>query len=173
MTPPAPKVRLLVMDVDGVMTDGSITYDDTGRELKTFHVRDGFGIRLWQQMGFASAIITGRGGLAVERRAKELGISLLCQGSRDKAADLREVVAQAGIPLDQTAFIGDDWPDLPALRLCGYPICPADAHPDCLALTALQTASPGGQGVVREAVEHLLAAHGLLDQARARYDPGS
>lgn len=171
MTSPAAAVRLLVMDVDGVMTDGSIVYDDAGREIKTFNVRDGFGIRLWQQMGFACGIITGRGGGAVERRAQELGITLFRQGSRDKAADLREIAAEAGVDLDQTAFLGDDWPDLPAMRLCGYPMCPADAHPDIAALCAFRAASPGGRGAVREAVEHLLGAQRLLDRARARYDP--
>ena len=166
----AMKVRLLAMDVDGVMTDGSIVYDDAGRELKAFNVRDGFGIRLWQQMGFACAIVTGRGGGAVERRAQELGITLYKAGSKDKAADLRELAGLAGVALQETAFLGDDWPDLPALRVCGYPMCPRDAHPAVRDASVYFTKAPGGRGAVREAVEHLLDARGLLDDALARYD---
>lgn len=166
----AATVRLLALDVDGVMTDGSIVYDDAGREIKSFHVRDGFGIKLWQAMGFSCAIITGRGGAAVERRAAELGIRWVRQGSGDKGRDLREIAAEAGVAMGETAFLGDDWPDLPALRACAYPICPADAHPAVRAVCAYRTPGIGGRGVVREAVEHLLEARGLLDEALARYD---
>jgi 3-deoxy-D-manno-octulosonate 8-phosphate phosphatase (KDO 8-P phosphatase) len=166
----AAAVRLLVLDVDGVLTDGSIIYDDAGRELKSFFVRDGLAIKLWQRMGFPCAILTGRGGGAVVRRAHELGISSVRQASEDKAADLETLAAEAGAPLAHTAFMGDDWPDLRALRACGYAICPADAHADVTRVAAFRTESPGGRGAVREAVEHLLEAKGLLGQALKLYD---
>lgn len=162
-------VRLLVLDVDGVMTDGSIVYDDAGREIKAFCVRDGFGIKLWQRAGFACGIITGRGGGAVERRAKELGVTLLRQQSPDKSKDLEQMAAEVGVTLAETAFMGDDWPDLGALRICGYPICPADAHGDAVALSVYVTRAAGGRGAVREAVEHLLDAKGLRDAVLAQY----
>lgn len=166
----APAVRLLVLDVDGVLTDGSIVYDDAGRELKTFSVRDGLAIKLWQRAGFRCAIITGRGGGAVERRARELGIDLVRQASPDKASDLRAIAAEAGVPLDHTAFMGDDWPDLGAMRICAYPICPADADREVAGAAAFRTAAPGGRGAVREAVEHLLEAKGMLRDALRLYD---
>lgn len=162
--------RLLVLDVDGVMTDGSIIYDDEGRELKAFHVRDGFALRLWARMGMASAIITGRSSPVVERRARELGITRVVQGSADKATDLARVLGELGVAPRDAAFLGDDWPDMTAMRLVGRPMAVADAHPDVRALASYITPSPGGRGAVRDAVEHLLDRGGLLARARAFYD---
>ncbi|HZW08429.1 MAG TPA: HAD hydrolase family protein [Phycisphaerales bacterium] len=167
---PASDIRLLVLDMDGVMTDGAIVYDDAGREIKAFYVRDGLAIKLWQRLGFACAIITGRGGGAAERRADELGVRVVRQGSVDKAADLRAVAAEVGIPLSQTAFMGDDWPDLAPMRICGYPMCPADAHADVAAVAAYRAGAPGGRGAVRDAVEHLLQAKDMLGRALRLYD---
>ena len=166
----AATIRLLITDVDGVLTDGSITYDSRGNELKTFYVRDGLGVKSWQQLGFVIGIITGRGGEPVRKRATELGIVHLSEQTRDKAADLRAMAEQARIPLAQTAYIGDDWPDLPALRICGYPMAVADAHPDIKSMAAFTTAAPGGRGALREAIEHLLDARSMLCTARALYD---
>lgn len=163
-------IRLLVTDVDGVLTDGSITYDTQGNELKTFHVRDGLAVKIWHRVGHTCAILTGRGGIALHKRASELGINHLIEQSRDKAADLATLCTTTNIPLAQCAYIGDDWPDLPALRSCAYPIAPADAHPDILKAAAYITPARGGRGCLRQAVEHLLSAQNTLSQAKSFYD---
>lgn len=166
----ASEITMLVLDADGVLTDGSILLDDDGREVKRFSVRDGFGVKLWQRMGFAAAIITSRSGRALEHRARELGIELVIQGAADKAAALAELARRSGTEPAQMAYLADDWPDLPALRLVGYPMAVADAEPAVRAIAAHVTARPGGRGAVRDAVEHLLGARGMLDRARGLYD---
>lgn len=163
------KVRLLALDVDGVLTDGSILLDDAGRETKRFNIRDGFGLRLWARLGFQTAIITGRSGPALRHRAAELKITEIVQGCEDKGGAIEALAARAGIPLPEIAFLGDDWPDISALNRVGYPMAVADAAPEVLALAAYITRCPGGRGAVRDAVEHLIAAHGLMDKARALY----
>lgn len=170
-TPPRPKPRLLVLDVDGVLTDGSLTYDSEGRELKTFSVRDGFGLRLWREAGGEVAIITGRGGPATRTRLAELGIARVIEGAKDKRPALDQVLADTGIAAEHTAYMGDDWPDLAPMRCVGYPIAPADAEPRVRDVAAFVTKAPGGRGAVREAVEHLLTRAGLIGSAAARYDP--
>lgn len=170
MPGPASQVTLLVMDADGVLTDGSILLDEEGREVKRFGVRDGFGIKLWQRMGFAAAIITSRSGRALEHRARELGIDLLIQGAADKSSALAELARRSGTDPERMAYLADDWPDLPALRRVGYPMAVADAEPAVRALAAFVTPRPGGRGAVRDAVEHLLASRGMLDRARGLYD---
>lgn len=162
-------VDLLILDVDGVMTDGSITLDAQGRESKTFHVRDGFGIRLWRELGGEVAIITGRAGEVVEHRAKELGIHLVFKGVKDKAAALDDVTARSGITPERAAALGDDWPDLPVLGRVAYPMAVADASPEVILVAKHVTRSPGGRGAVREAVEHLLERRGDLERARTLY----
>lgn len=156
-------IRLLVMDVDGVLTGGEIEYDSEGRELKRFSVRDGFGITLWHKAGHESAIITARGGPIVERRACELGIAHHAHHVPDKAVALRDLAESTGIPLAEMVYIGDDWLDIPALRLAGFPAAPADADARVLELAVWRSTRPGGRGAVRELVEHLLAARGELD----------
>jgi 3-deoxy-D-manno-octulosonate 8-phosphate phosphatase (KDO 8-P phosphatase) len=164
-------VQLLALDVDGVLTDGSIYLDDEGNETKRFNIRDGFGVRLWQRLGFQVAVVTGRPGKALRHRAAELGIRQVVQGCSDKAAALRGILTEAGLSLAQAAFLGDDWPDLCVMREVGYPMAVADADPLVRAAAAFTTAARGGQGAVREAVEHLIAAKGLMPRARALYDP--
>ncbi len=157
---------MLVLDCDGVLTDGAIIYDDQGHELKHFSVRDGLGLRVWQRSGFTAAIITGRGGKALQRRASELGIEHLVEGVSDKNTALTELCESVGIPLDECAVMGDDWPDLAMFDLALYSIAPHDAHSDLRSRAHYVTPSCAGHGAVREAVEHLLAAQGLLQQAR-------
>ena len=169
-SPAAATVSLLVLDVDGVLTDGSIQIDDLGHETKKFNVRDGFGIKLWQKLGFRVAIITGRSGKAVQYRAAELGITDLVQGSGDKLTSLRAMAAGLGLELSAVACIADDWPELEMMRQVGYPIAVADADARVLAAAAYITSRPGGHGAVREAVEHLLSARGLLNRALGLYD---
>lgn len=173
--PPAPTrspaaVELLILDVDGVMTDGSIYLDDDGRETKRFHVRDGFGIKLWQKLGLQVAIITGRSGRVVQHRARELGIALVTQGAADKSAALDQLLARVGLTPAQTAYLGDDWPDLGPMKRVAYPMAVADADARILAAAAYITSRPGGHGAVREAIDHLIEAKSLLDPARSLYD---
>lgn len=159
------EVRLLALDVDGVLTDGSIMLDDLGHETKRFNVRDGLGITTWLRMGFQVAIITKRSGEALKHRARELGIRHIIQGCANKGLAIGDVTHTTGIPAREMAFIGDDWPDIPAMRMVGFPIAVADAAAHVKAVAAHTTTLPGGRGAVREAIEHLLTAKGMLDQA--------
>src|SRR5271170_2629338 len=113
---------MLVLDVDGVLTEGGVTYVDDGREIKSFHVRDGAGIRLWVDSGKRAAIISGRSSPAVARRAAELGVSRIIQGASAKLPSLRTLLAETGLNASQVAMVGDDLPDLPLLRNCGLGI---------------------------------------------------
>jgi 3-deoxy-D-manno-octulosonate 8-phosphate phosphatase (KDO 8-P phosphatase) len=166
------RVRLLLLDVDGVLTDGSITYTSDGGEAKTFHVRDGVGLRLWREAGNMAAIITGRSSAAVERRAAELGIAVVRQGVGEKGAVAEEVLRVCGVGWDETAAIGDDVPDIPlaARALVGFAV--ADACAELRDAAAIVTTAPGGRGAVREAVERLLRARGGWEPALERYRGG-
>lgn len=169
-------VAILVLDVDGVLTDGSIMLDDHGRELKRFCAPDGVGIRAWQRLGLRLGVITGRGGTAVRHRLADLGVSDVVQSSRDKAQALDEMLERCGLAPSGAAYLGDDWPDLPALRRVGYPMAVANAADAVKAAARFVTTRAGGSGAVREAIEHLLAnmrdASGatLLSRALALYD---
>jgi len=165
----AEAVTLLVLDVDGVLTDGSILIDDDGRECKRFHVRDGTGLALWREMGGETAIITGRSSRVVLHRARELRVGRVVQGSRDKAADLDRICRELGHAPEASAAMGDDLPDLPMLEACGYPIAVADADPSIRRRARFVTEAAGGRGAVREAVEHLLDRAGLRAEAVRRY----
>jgi len=158
-------VTLLVLDVDGVLTDGSIMLDDAGQELKRFNVRDGLGLTTWIRLGLQVGVITRRSSAALQHRMNELGISHVIQGSKDKSAALDTLSKETRVMTAHMAFIGDDWPDMPAMRRVGYPIAVADADPHVKKLAAFVTTLPGGRGAVREAIEHLLSAKGLMEQA--------
>ncbi len=168
--PDIERVSLLALDVDGVLTDGSIYLDDQGIETKRFHVRDGFGIKLWQKMGFEVAILTGRTGQAVQHRMRELGVKLVIQGALDKAHGLEFLLKEARREASEVAYIGDDWPDLPVLRRVGYPMSVADGDARAKALSRFVTSANGGHGAVREAIEHLLDRKGLISRALGLYD---
>ncbi|MBS0396796.1 MAG: HAD hydrolase family protein [Proteobacteria bacterium] len=154
----AAAIRLLVLDVDGVLTDGRLWFGPDGEQLKAFHVRDGAGIKAVRAAGIEVAIISGRRSAAVERRAAELGIAHVHQGSEDKAAALVALAAELGVPLAATACVGDDTPDLPMLRLAALPVAVADAHPQVRAAARLVTHAAGGAGAVREVCDLLLGA---------------
>ncbi|MEM7230355.1 MAG: HAD-IIIA family hydrolase [Planctomycetota bacterium] len=154
----ASSVQLLVMDVDGVLTDGSIMLDNHGNEIKRFHVRDGAGLRLWQHVGYATAIITGRRGMALRHRVNELGIDHVIQGSTNKAQDLEDLAEDLDLDLSEIAMIGDDLPDLGVMKCSGYPVAVADAAAEVRAVADYVTTAPGGRGAVRETIEHLLKA---------------
>jgi 3-deoxy-D-manno-octulosonate 8-phosphate phosphatase (KDO 8-P phosphatase) len=151
-------VRLLVLDVDGVLTDGRLFYGPKGELLKAFHVRDGYGIKQVQAAGVAVAIISGRRSDAVARRARELGIRHVAQGVDDKRRALDKLVRARKLDVEHCACVGDDTPDVPMIQACGVGIAVADAHPDALAAADLVTRMRGGHGAVREVCDWLLAA---------------
>lgn len=154
----ARRVRLLVLDVDGVLTDGRLYVAASGEEFKVFHVRDGAGIVALQRAGIAVAIISGRDSAAVSHRADELGIRHVRQGVADKAAALRSLLGELGVAAEQTACVGDDTPDLPMLAAAGLAIAVADAHPAVRAAAHWVTRVNGGCGAVRETCDLLLSA---------------
>jgi 3-deoxy-D-manno-octulosonate 8-phosphate phosphatase (KDO 8-P phosphatase) len=162
-------IRLLAMDVDGVLTDGSVMYSDSGQELKVFDIHDGLGISVARFADLTTAIITGRKSFAVERRAGELGIAHLCQGCRNKGVALRKLIETAGVTPSETAFIGDDINDLPAFRECGFRIAVANASNDLKAQADHVTERTGGRGAVREVIELILRSQGKWDIAVEEY----
>jgi 3-deoxy-D-manno-octulosonate 8-phosphate phosphatase (KDO 8-P phosphatase) len=149
-------VRLAVFDVDGVFTDGRLWMGSDGVEYKAFSVRDGIGIKQLLAAGIEVAIISGRASPAVDRRMAELGVTRLVQGCDDKAKALATLLTETGIEARQAAFLGDDTPDLPPMRMVGLPAAVADAHPAALAAAAWVSTLPGGRGAVREFCEMLL-----------------
>jgi len=151
-------IRLLVLDVDGVLTDGQLLYAASGEQLKGFCVRDGLAIRLLLSCDVAVAVITGRTSDAVATRCRDLGISddLVFQGSRDKAAHLDQIMQRLELSRPQIAAMGDDLPDLPLLSRVGFAACPADAAPEVIALCHYVCRSRGGHGAVRELAELVL-----------------
>jgi 3-deoxy-D-manno-octulosonate 8-phosphate phosphatase (KDO 8-P phosphatase) len=154
-----PAIRLLVLDVDGVLTDGRLWFGADGELLKSFHVRDGVGIKNVLAAGIDVAIISGRRSAAVERRAAELGIRHVRQGCDNKAQALRDLLAELGIPAGATACVVDDTPDLPMMAIVALAVAVADAHPDVVAAARRVTTRPGGAGAVREVCDLLIDAH--------------
>lgn len=154
----AARIRLAVFDVDGVFTDGRIWLGSDGVEYKAFSVRDGFGIKALLRAGVEVAIISGRDSPAVNKRMDELGVTRVVQGREDKATALEQLLRETGVPAAEVAYLGDDTPDVPAMRIVGLPAAVADAHADALAAAAWVSTRPGGQGAVREFCELLLGA---------------
>lgn len=154
-------IQVLALDVDGVLTDGTITFDpSTNQEVKTFHVHDGLGLSAWKRAGNEVVIISGRDAEAVTRRAIELGITHVYQGSTDKIADLQRALDQIGASSSQTAFVGDDLGDIPLLQHVGYAIAVANASNEVKDMADWVTTRNGGHGAVRDAVEHLMKMSG-------------
>lgn len=151
-------IELILTDVDGVLTDGALVFDNQGVESKSFHIRDGLGIRLWQRAGGKFGILTGRSSHVVELRAAELGIELVRQGIDDKRAALGEMLDALGLGAEQTCYIGDDLPDVPIVKAVGFGVAVADACPELREAALFVTSSPGGRGAVRETIEHILKA---------------
>jgi len=158
------RIELLLLDVDGVLTDGSVTYTSDGLEIKSFYVRDGSGIKAWQRSGKRVAILSGRSSPAVNRRASELGIELVFQGEEEKLVALRRILEEVGLRADQVCAIGDDLPDLPVLMACGLGIAVADAVSELKEVASFVTRTPGGRGAVREAIEWLMRGQGTWDE---------
>lgn len=160
MTAPADAahVALLVLDVDGVLTDGRLWFNTEGEALKAFHVRDGLGIKLLRTAGVEVAVISGRSSPAVVARMQELGVSNVVQGVADKVAALGQLLRALGLPASRTACLVDDTSDLPLMHAVGLAAAVADAHPSVLAAARHVTATPGGHGAVREFCDWLLDA---------------
>lgn len=156
-------VRLMVLDVDGVLTDGGLYYDESGCVLKRFNVQDGLAIKMAPKAGLEFAVITGLDSPAVRRRVTELGIAHYHPGHHRKAPILRQISEQTGISLTHMAYVGDDWVDAAPMSLVGLPIAVPNARPEILKLAAWTTRSPGGQGAVREAIDFVLRAQGKLE----------
>jgi 3-deoxy-D-manno-octulosonate 8-phosphate phosphatase (KDO 8-P phosphatase) len=154
----AARIRLLVLDVDGVLTDGRLWYDTDGRELKSFHVRDGYGIQQLQAAGIGVAVISGRSSGAAAARLAELRVPHVYLGRNDKKAVLDGLLGELGIAAAQVACVGDDTTDLEIMQMCGLGITVADAHPEMLTRAMWITSQGGGRGAVREVCELLLAA---------------
>lgn len=163
------KIRLLLLDVDGVMTDGRIVYDNNGVETKAFDVKDGHGLKLIQRAGIQVGIITGRQSDIVTRRAAELGIDLVYQGAKDKTEPLREILAALALDPSEVAYVGDDLVDLPVMRLVGFSATVADAVDELKPLVDLVTSRAGGRGAVREICDFLLKESGRWDAVTRRY----
>lgn len=156
----ARQIRMLILDVDGVMTDGSIIMDGSGQELKAFNVRDGHGIKLLQRAGIDVAIITGRTSEVVAARARDLGIEYVLQGCLDKAAALTDLLDRCALTADQCAMMGDDVLDLPPMYSTGLSLAPHDAHAAVLGYVDWVSDYNGGRGAIRQAAEGLILATG-------------
>lgn len=165
----AQRIRLLLLDVDGVLTDGGIIIHADGSETKTFHVRDGHGVKLLQAAGIEVGLLSGRRSAPTDRRAAELGIALVHQGVGDKLAALEAILAARGLGADAVAFLGDDLMDLPVLRRVGLAMTVADAVDELAPFVQYVTRAPGGRGAVREAAELLLKAQGRWRDTLARF----
>jgi 3-deoxy-D-manno-octulosonate 8-phosphate phosphatase (KDO 8-P phosphatase) len=158
-------VEWLVMDVDGVLTDGGIVYARIGgerhAEIKAFNVRDGSALKRWHAAGKRSAVISGRSTPLVAARAAELGVQRVFQGATDKASTFEALLREQGLPAGAFCYVGDDAPDVPALRQAGLAVAVADAGPDARAAAHYITLAPGGRGAVAEVVALLLGCQGL------------
>ena len=162
-------IECLLLDVDGVMTDGGLLYGDDGQEYKRFHARDGFGLRLWRSNNLSLAMVTARRSGVVEHRANELGVDELHQGVTDKLKVIQEISERLAISPRNMAFMGDDMVDYRAMQFAGMALTVADAYPAICQLADWTSNYPGGNGAVREACELLLYSKGLLEPTLANY----
>jgi 3-deoxy-D-manno-octulosonate 8-phosphate phosphatase (KDO 8-P phosphatase) len=163
------RIKLLLLDVDGVMTDGRIIYDNNGGETKAFDVKDGHGLKLMQRAGIKVGIITGRQSLVVARRAKELGIDLVYQGVKDKSLPFNEILGKLALTAEEVAYVGDDIVDLPVMRKVGFAATVADAMDDVKHFADMVSERPGGRGAVREICEYLLKESGRWSAVTRHY----
>lgn len=165
----AARVRLAAFDVDGTLSDGTLWYGAQGEQLKAFHVHDGLGLKLLREHGIEVALVTARESLVVEARARELGLRHVFQGARDKRGTVEHLLHALKLDFDALAFMGDDLPDLPVLRLAGLSVAPANAHPWVAERVHWRTRHRGGEGAARELADLLLAAQGHAEAVLARF----
>ena len=165
----ARRIRLVIFDVDGVLTNGQLLLGPAGEEWKVFHVRDGQGLVMLQHTGIAVGIITGRHSAVVATRMAELGIEYVYQGQQNKLVALDDLRQRLGLELAEICYVGDDLPDLAVLQRVGLPVSVADGHPHCVAAAAYCTQAGGGNGAARELCEFIMDAQGTLAGQYARY----
>ncbi|SRR6266496_3052430 len=165
----ASRIKLLLMDCDGVLTDGRVLLLENGDEQKWFSVRDGLGLELWRRAGLKSGIISGRDSKAVERRARELQINYVRLGSDEKVKTFEEILLEAEVADDEVAFMGDDLVDIPLMRRCELAIAVGDATTETQQAAHYVTEAPGGYGAVREAIELILRAQGRWGDLLEKY----
>lgn len=165
----AGKIKLLILDVDGVMTDGRVVYADSGEELKFFDVRDGHGIKLLMRAGIEVALVTGRRSAVVQKRADDLGIGKVYQKALKKIEAYEEILSTGDLTDEQVAVVGDDLPDLPLLRRCGLAVCVKNGIDEAKKESDYITSNEGGRGAVREVCELILKAQGLWEKVTKRY----
>jgi len=166
-------IKVLIFDVDGVLTDGTLTFipklDGTAAETKGFSAHDGLGISLARLGGIRTGIITKRQSRTVAIRARDLKLEFVYQGQGHKLGAAKEIAAKAGITLDQMAYVGDDIVDLPVMRVCGLAIAPCNSRPQVLEMAHWITPNPGGHGAGRDAIDFILKAQGTLDRVIEQY----
>jgi YrbI family 3-deoxy-D-manno-octulosonate 8-phosphate phosphatase len=162
-------IELILSDVDGVLTDGGLVFDNQGIEAKRFHVRDGLGVKLWQSAGGKFGLVTARSSHIVKVRAAEMGVEIVRQGYDEKLAVTREIMQTLGLAPHNVAYIGDDLPDLAAMQFVGLAVAVADAAAEIRQAAHLVTSAAGGQGAVREAVETILKAQRRWDEVVLRH----
>jgi 3-deoxy-D-manno-octulosonate 8-phosphate phosphatase (KDO 8-P phosphatase) len=165
----ARKIRLLVMDVDGVLTDGRMVLSDKGDELKMFHTHDGVGLALAHRAGLKTALVTGESSTIAKARGEKLGVGIVVLGARRKGEVIEALLAETGVPAQAMAYVGDDLLDVPALERAGLAITVADAVADVRAIAHVVTKAAGGHGAVRECVELILRAQGVWQETVDRY----
>lgn len=163
------RIKLLLLDVDGVLTDGKLYFGNNGEEIKAFNTLDGHGIKLLQKAGVKVGVITGRTSALVTKRTRDLGIDIVIQGREDKWDALQEILASHPFQLDEIAFMGDDWPDLTVMTRVGLALTVANAHCSVAARSHWQSKERGGEGAVRSACDLLMHAQGTFDAALAPF----
>ena len=163
------RIELILSDVDGVLTDGGIWYDNQGVELKAFHIRDGLGIKLWQRAGFKFGLLTARTSHIVKLRAQELGIDVVRQGFENKLPAAMDILRELHLEPEQACYIGDDLTDLPVIRHVGLGVAVADAVSEVRSAATYITKATGGRGAVRELVELVLKGKSRWEDAIQRY----
>jgi 3-deoxy-D-manno-octulosonate 8-phosphate phosphatase (KDO 8-P phosphatase) len=165
----AARVKVLILDVDGVLTDGSLTYGPEGEATKTFYVLDGLGIQLLQKTGVQTAIISARNSPIVVKRAADLGITHVFQGQHDKRLAFADLLARTGVSAEECGYIGDDVIDLPLFTRVGFAVTVPSGHPEVQYRAHYVTKNPGGRGAVREVCDMVMRAQGTYEQALAPY----
>ncbi len=163
------KVKLFLLDVDGVLTDGRLYYTQEGEEIKVFNVKDGFGIKLAQKAGIEIGIISGRSSNALHKRLKDLGIEEIFTGKKDKLSALENIVKRKNIKTEEIAYMGDDLVDIPVMKRVGFPIAVRDAEDIVKEYAVYVTEREGGKGAVREAIETILKLKGVFDDILQDY----
>jgi YrbI family 3-deoxy-D-manno-octulosonate 8-phosphate phosphatase len=166
------QIELILCDVDGVLTDGGVVFDNQGIETKRFHIQDGLGVKLWQRAGHRFGIVTGRNSHIVRLRAVELEIEIVRQGVEDKLPAVRQIAAERGLRLDQVCYVGDDLPDLSAIKAVGLGVAVANACEELRKAAHFVTTCGGGDGAVRETIETILKAQERWETLIQKYTSG-